>query len=37
MAKIPINPKHWRERAEEARTVAEEMTRDADDTRSNDP
>jgi hypothetical protein len=27
MAKIPINdPKHWRERAEEARTVAEEMT-----------
>jgi hypothetical protein len=27
MAKIPINdPKHWRERAEEARTLAEEMT-----------
>lgn len=27
MAKIPINdPKHWRERAEEARTVADEMT-----------
>ena len=26
-AKIPINdPKHWRERAEEARTVADEMT-----------
>ena len=27
MAKIPINdPKHWRDRAEEARTVADEMT-----------
>ena len=27
MAKIPINdPKHWRERAEEAHTVADEMT-----------
>ena len=27
MAKIPINdPKHWRERAEEARTVADELT-----------
>ena len=27
MAKIPINdPKHWRERAEEARAVAEAMT-----------
>jgi hypothetical protein len=27
MAKVPINdPKHWRERAEEARTVANEMT-----------
>ena len=27
MAKIPINdPKHWRDRAEEARAVAEEMT-----------
>jgi uncharacterized protein YmfQ (DUF2313 family) len=27
MAKVPINdPKHWRERAEEARTVADEMT-----------
>jgi predicted Rossmann-fold nucleotide-binding protein len=27
MAKIPINdPKHWRERAEEARTAAEELT-----------
>ena len=26
MAKVPINdPKHWRERAEEARTVADEM------------
>jgi hypothetical protein len=26
VAKVPINdPKHWRERAEEARTVAEEM------------
>jgi len=26
VAKIPINdPKHWRERAEEARTVADEM------------
>jgi len=27
MAKIPINdPKHWRERAEEVRTVADELT-----------
>jgi hypothetical protein len=27
MAKAPINgPKHWRERAEEARTIADEMT-----------
>jgi hypothetical protein len=27
VAKIPINdPKHWRERAEEARTVADEIT-----------
>jgi len=27
MAKVPINdPKYWRERAEEARTVASEMT-----------
>jgi predicted Rossmann-fold nucleotide-binding protein len=27
MAKVPINdPKHWRDRAEEARTVADEMT-----------
>jgi len=27
MATIPINdPRHWRERAEEARTVADEMT-----------
>jgi hypothetical protein len=27
MAKVPINdPKHWRERAEEARTIADEMT-----------
>ena len=27
MARIPINdPKHWRERAEEARTVAEQLT-----------
>ena len=27
MAKVPINdPKHWRERAEEARTVAEEIS-----------
>jgi hypothetical protein len=27
MAKIPINdPKHWRDRAEEARTVADDMT-----------
>ena len=27
MAKIPINdPKHWRERAEEARTVTDELT-----------
>jgi hypothetical protein len=27
MAKVPINdPKHWRERAKEARTVADEMT-----------
>jgi hypothetical protein len=27
MAEVPINdPKHWRERAEEARTVADEMT-----------
>jgi len=26
MAKVPINdPKHWRERAEEARTLADEM------------
>ena len=26
-AKVPINdPKHWRERAEEARTVADQMT-----------
>jgi molecular chaperone GrpE (heat shock protein) len=26
VAKVPINdPKHWRERAEETRTVAEEM------------
>jgi hypothetical protein len=27
VAKIPINdPKHWRDRAEETRTLAEEMT-----------
>ena len=27
MAKIPINdPKHWRDRAEEARTVADDIT-----------
>jgi hypothetical protein len=27
VAKVPINdPKHWRERAEEARTVADEFT-----------
>jgi len=27
MAKVPINdPKHWRDRAEEARTVADELT-----------
>jgi len=27
MAKIPINdPKHWRERAEEARVLAEQIT-----------
>jgi molecular chaperone GrpE (heat shock protein) len=27
MAKVPINdPKHWRERAEEARTVADEVS-----------
>jgi len=27
VAKVPINdPKHWRERAEEARTVADEMS-----------
>ena len=27
MGKVPINdPKHWRQRAEEARTVADEMT-----------
>ena len=27
MAKVPINdPKHWRERAEEARAVADVMT-----------
>jgi hypothetical protein len=27
MAKIPINdPKHWRDRAEEARTVADEIS-----------
>jgi hypothetical protein len=27
MAKVPINdPKHWRERAEEARTVADDMS-----------
>ena len=27
MAKIPINdPKHWRDRAEEARAMAEELT-----------
>jgi hypothetical protein len=27
MAKVPINdPKHWRQRAEEARTVADKMT-----------
>jgi molecular chaperone GrpE (heat shock protein) len=27
MIKVPINdPKHWRERAEEARTVADDMT-----------
>jgi hypothetical protein len=27
MAKVPINdPKHWRERAEETRTVADEVT-----------
>jgi hypothetical protein len=27
MAKSPINdPKHWRERAEEARTIADEMS-----------
>jgi len=27
VARIPINdPKHWRERAEEARTVAEQLT-----------
>ena len=33
MAKVPINDsKHWRERAEEARTVADELT-DADSKR----
>ena len=27
MAKVPINdPKYWRERAEEARTIADELT-----------
>lgn len=27
MAKVPINdPQHWRERAEEARTIADEMS-----------
>jgi predicted Rossmann-fold nucleotide-binding protein len=27
VAKVPINdPKHWRERAEEARTLADDMT-----------
>jgi hypothetical protein len=27
VAKVPINdPKHWRERAKEARTVADELT-----------
>jgi len=27
MAKVPINdPKHWRDRAEEARTLADELT-----------
>jgi hypothetical protein len=27
VAKVPINdPKHWRDRAEEARTVADELT-----------
>jgi molecular chaperone GrpE (heat shock protein) len=27
VAKVPINdPKHWRERAEETRTVADELT-----------
>jgi hypothetical protein len=27
MAKIPINdPKHWRDRAEEARTIADDIT-----------
>jgi hypothetical protein len=27
MVKVPINdPKHWRERAEEPRTVADELT-----------
>jgi hypothetical protein len=30
VAKVPINdPKHWRERAEEARAIADELT-DAD-------
>jgi hypothetical protein len=30
MVKVPINdPKHWRERAEEARTVADELTPDS--------
>jgi hypothetical protein len=34
VAKVPINdPKHWRERAEEARTVAEQMTHDAQSKR----
>jgi molecular chaperone GrpE (heat shock protein) len=29
VAKVPINdPKHWRERAEEARTVADQVTDD---------
>jgi predicted Rossmann-fold nucleotide-binding protein len=33
MVKVPINdPKHWRERAEEARTVADELT-DSDSKR----
>jgi hypothetical protein len=27
VSKVPINdPKHWRDRAEEARTVADELT-----------